>query len=189
MLCTLHTIFFPFSRLISPERFSDEVDQLTFSLVPFRMHPIDRAMVTVDQSIHFVFQSVPPSLPKQSETQPSDPFSASSQLKQPVEHSTLVAPNEWSAEDEASYWYSQVEITTHLGPLRRVWMGPQFTFRTYSQLVSSITPCGSVVCICCTGTVSRRNLPAWRCLNSECRQLRICTLLMIEFVWKREFAF
>ncbi|KAF7233126.1 hypothetical protein EG68_06491 [Paragonimus skrjabini miyazakii] len=44
------------------------------------------------------------------------------------------APEKWTPEDAASYWYSQVEITTHLGPLRRIWMGPQFTFQTYSML-------------------------------------------------------
>lgn len=49
----------------------------------------------------------------------------------------VVTPAGWTAEDVASYWYSQVEITTHLGPLRRVWMGPQFTFHTYSKQVSS----------------------------------------------------
>ncbi|TNN05708.1 Breast carcinoma-amplified sequence 3 isoform 2 [Schistosoma japonicum] len=45
----------------------------------------------------------------------------------------VVTPSGWTVEDVASYWYSQVEITTHLGPLRRVWMGPQFTFHTYSK--------------------------------------------------------
>ncbi|KAA3680622.1 uncharacterized protein DEA37_0002710 [Paragonimus westermani] len=44
------------------------------------------------------------------------------------------ASEKWTPEDAASYWYSQVEITTHLGPLRRIWMGPQFTFQTYSML-------------------------------------------------------
>lgn len=28
-------------------------------------------------------------------------------------------------------WLSQVEIVTHAGPHRRLWMGPQFTFKTY----------------------------------------------------------
>lgn len=26
--------------------------------------------------------------------------------------------------------YSQVEISTHAGPHRRLWMGPQFVFKT-----------------------------------------------------------
>ncbi|KAJ3657411.1 hypothetical protein Zmor_009216 [Zophobas morio] len=30
------------------------------------------------------------------------------------------------------HWLSQVEIVTHLGPHRRLWMGPQFTFKTYT---------------------------------------------------------
>ncbi|KAF7285329.1 hypothetical protein GWI33_011122 [Rhynchophorus ferrugineus] len=29
-------------------------------------------------------------------------------------------------------WLSQVEIITHAGPHRRLWMGPQFTFKTYT---------------------------------------------------------
>nr|CAD7448989.1 unnamed protein product [Timema bartmani] len=29
-------------------------------------------------------------------------------------------------------WLSQVEIVTHAGPHRRLWMGPQFTFKTYA---------------------------------------------------------
>ncbi|KAF5287899.1 hypothetical protein FQA39_LY04073 [Lamprigera yunnana] len=29
-------------------------------------------------------------------------------------------------------WLSQVEIGTHAGPHRRLWMGPQFTFKTYT---------------------------------------------------------
>jgi hypothetical protein len=35
-------------------------------------------------------------------------------------------------------WMSQVEIITHAGPHRRLWMGPQFMFKTYN------TPSGSV---------------------------------------------
>lgn len=34
-----------------------------------------------------------------------------------------------TAEDR---WLSQVEIVTHAGPHRRLWMGPQFVFKTYN---------------------------------------------------------
>ncbi|VDP69200.1 unnamed protein product, partial [Echinostoma caproni] len=64
-----------------------------------------------------------------------------SKLSKPSESSETFFPQEWTAEDEASYWYGQVEITTHLGPLRRVWMGPQCTFRTYSHLTDTIPSC------------------------------------------------
>lgn len=30
-------------------------------------------------------------------------------------------------------WLSQVEITTHSGPHRKLWMGPQFTFKVFSS--------------------------------------------------------
>jgi hypothetical protein len=29
-------------------------------------------------------------------------------------------------------WLSQVEISTHSGPHRRLWMGPQFTFKVFN---------------------------------------------------------
>nr|XP_022914502.1 breast carcinoma-amplified sequence 3 homolog isoform X3 [Onthophagus taurus] len=34
-------------------------------------------------------------------------------------------------------WLSQVEIVTHAGPHRRLWMGPQFTFKTYTTTAGS----------------------------------------------------
>lgn len=35
-------------------------------------------------------------------------------------------------EDRDDVWLSQVEIITHAGPHRRLWMGPQFMFKTYN---------------------------------------------------------
>lgn len=34
--------------------------------------------------------------------------------------------------DRDDRWLSQVEIITHAGPHRRLWMGPQFIFKTYN---------------------------------------------------------
>lgn len=39
--------------------------------------------------------------------------------------------SEGEIEDES--WLSQVEIITHAGPPRRLWMGPQFSFKTFQQ--------------------------------------------------------
>lgn len=36
------------------------------------------------------------------------------------------------SEDRSDSWLSQVEIITHAGPHRRLWMGPQFVFKTYN---------------------------------------------------------
>ena len=33
--------------------------------------------------------------------------------------------------EESDKWLSQVEIVTHVGPHRRLWMGPQFCFKTF----------------------------------------------------------
>jgi len=38
-----------------------------------------------------------------------------------------------SDENVDERWLSQVEITTHHGPHRRLWMGPQFTFKVLKQ--------------------------------------------------------
>ncbi|KAL3858527.1 hypothetical protein ACJMK2_013112 [Sinanodonta woodiana] len=37
-------------------------------------------------------------------------------------------------EDSEDQWVSQVEINTHAGPHRRLWMGPQFSFKTYQNV-------------------------------------------------------
>lgn len=39
---------------------------------------------------------------------------------------------ETKSEDNDDHWLSEVEIITHAGPHRRLWMGPQFTFKTYA---------------------------------------------------------
>merc|ERR1719495_213162 len=36
-----------------------------------------------------------------------------------------------SFDTEGEKWLSQVEIVTHVGPHRRLWMGPQFCFKTF----------------------------------------------------------
>ncbi|XP_075154648.1 breast carcinoma-amplified sequence 3 protein rudhira [Haematobia irritans] len=41
------------------------------------------------------------------------------------------------SDDRGDSWLAQVEIVTHAGPHRRLWMGPQFVFKTYN------TPSGS----------------------------------------------
>ncbi|XP_032594821.1 breast carcinoma-amplified sequence 3 homolog isoform X2 [Drosophila grimshawi] len=41
------------------------------------------------------------------------------------------------ADERAESWLAQVEIITHAGPHRRLWMGPQFVFKNYN------TPSGS----------------------------------------------
>lgn len=47
----------------------------------------------------------------------------------------LLSANEtvpWK-ENGNNMWISQVEIVTYAGPHRRLWMGPQFTFKTYLE--------------------------------------------------------
>jgi len=43
----------------------------------------------------------------------------------------------WPEEDSEDRWLSQVEIVTHIGPARRLWMGPQFSFRTFQHMGQS----------------------------------------------------
>jgi len=41
--------------------------------------------------------------------------------------------NCWNDDENEDRWLSQVEIVTHIGPARRLWMGPQFLFRTFQK--------------------------------------------------------
>ncbi|XP_076452638.1 BCAS3 microtubule associated cell migration factor-like [Babylonia areolata] len=46
-----------------------------------------------------------------------------------------------SREDQLDeQWLSQVEIITHTGPHRRLWMGPQFSFKTYQNHTTILQP-------------------------------------------------
>lgn len=51
-------------------------------------------------------------------------------LKQIHQNNTAVVDRKPDHNDDR--WLSQVEIVTHAGPHRRLWMGPQFTFKTYN---------------------------------------------------------
>ncbi|XP_030745857.1 breast carcinoma-amplified sequence 3 homolog isoform X2 [Sitophilus oryzae] len=46
--------------------------------------------------------------------------------------STIPSAKRKSENSNDDDWLSQVEIITHAGPHRRLWMGPQFTFKTYT---------------------------------------------------------
>lgn len=50
-----------------------------------------------------------------------------------------------TAEDR---WLSQVEIVTHAGPHRRLWMGPQFVFKTYNAPSGLVFNCHPLNAIC-----------------------------------------
>lgn len=45
---------------------------------------------------------------------------------------SAVPSNVQSLDTTEDRWLSQVEIVTHAGPHRRLWMGPQFVFKTYN---------------------------------------------------------
>ncbi|EEB15587.1 breast carcinoma AMPlified sequence, putative [Pediculus humanus corporis] len=48
------------------------------------------------------------------------------------EPSNLLDNDSLNEDDE--HWLSQVEIITHTGPHRRLWMGPQFVFKTFTSV-------------------------------------------------------
>uniref|UniRef100_A0A3P8UVE5 BCAS3 microtubule associated cell migration factor n=1 Tax=Cynoglossus semilaevis TaxID=244447 RepID=A0A3P8UVE5_CYNSE len=66
------------------------------------------------------------------------------------ESSDSLASNHSSQEDEE--WLSQVEIVTHTGPHRRLWMGPQFQFKT-------IHPSGQTTVISSSSSVLQSHGP------------------------------
>lgn len=59
------------------------------------------------------------------------PLHPSNPLMMHYETSDLVDNDRANEDDE--HWLSQVEIVTHTGPHRRLWMGPQFVFKTFNS--------------------------------------------------------
>lgn len=62
-------------------------------------------------------------------------------LSNPLLSVSFTPKNNQELDTAEDRWLSQVEIVTHAGPNRRLWMGPQFVFKTYnapSGLVFSI---------------------------------------------------
>ncbi|XP_012279625.1 breast carcinoma-amplified sequence 3 homolog isoform X2 [Orussus abietinus] len=63
---------------------------------------------------------------------------ASSEIVPPLPSNSPLFCNHFSLKDPQPLntaedrWLSQVEIVTHAGPHRRLWMGPQFVFKTYN---------------------------------------------------------
>lgn len=53
-------------------------------------------------------------------------------LSNPLLSVTFAPKNNQELDTAEDRWLSQVEIVTHAGPHRRLWMGPQFTFKTYN---------------------------------------------------------
>ena len=75
-----------------------------------------------------------------SELQP--PLSIESPLMNPLDHISRLASaaslrkDHGASQDSTNeeQWLSQVEIVTHIGPHRRLWMGPQFSFKTFRRV-------------------------------------------------------
>lgn len=53
-------------------------------------------------------------------------------LSNPLLSVTFTPKNSQELDTAEDRWLSQVEIVTHAGPHRRLWMGPQFVFKTYN---------------------------------------------------------
>ncbi|XP_014484326.1 PREDICTED: uncharacterized protein LOC106749423 isoform X2 [Dinoponera quadriceps] len=53
-------------------------------------------------------------------------------LSNPLLSVTFAPKNSQELDTAEDRWLSQVEIVTHAGPHRRLWMGPQFVFKTYN---------------------------------------------------------
>jgi breast carcinoma-amplified sequence 3 len=56
--------------------------------------------------------------------------SSTGQYESEKQHHSLDSTTQHHERDDR--WLAQVEIVTHAGPHRRLWMGPQFMFRTYN---------------------------------------------------------
>lgn len=70
------------------------------------------------------------------------PLSPSNPLMAQQDFSNLLDSDRVNEDDE--HWLSQVEIVTHSGPHRRLWMGPQFVFKTYNATTGVSNDCDAV---------------------------------------------
>ncbi|XP_063530676.1 uncharacterized protein LOC134741710 [Cydia strobilella] len=64
------------------------------------------------------------------------PLPPTSPLLQPIGNKVSLSCADICMSEEER-WLSQVEIVTHAGPHRRLWMGPQFIFKTYNTTGSN----------------------------------------------------
>jgi hypothetical protein len=77
---------------------------------------------------------------ERAELQP--PLTVESPLMNPLDHCSRLAlgtglrkdPGATHDSSNEEQWLSQVEIVTHIGPHRRLWMGPQFSFKTFRRV-------------------------------------------------------
>lgn len=70
-------------------------------------------------------------LRKESSAEIQPPLPLENPLLKASAYNDVGEPEEMSAADVQNRWLSQVEIVTSSGPHRRLWMGPQFMFKTY----------------------------------------------------------
>lgn len=54
-----------------------------------------------------------------------------------AESNNQMQDSQAKGEEIEESWLSQVEIITHAGPHRRLWMGPQFTFKTFQHVANT----------------------------------------------------
>ncbi|CAB3229231.1 unnamed protein product [Arctia plantaginis] len=104
-------------------------------LHPKPMSSIPKEKISDDSNIELEVSSVA-QWPLQRPAAAADllaPLPPSNPLLQP--QTSRRCPDICMSEEER--WLSQVEIVTHAGPHRRLWMGPQFVFKTYNCTGSS----------------------------------------------------
>ncbi|XP_012946311.1 breast carcinoma-amplified sequence 3 isoform X3 [Aplysia californica] len=85
---------------------------------------VQTQLPSADAAIHDVGEPEPPSVSQHS---PKDSLTSGDH------HSGRTAVEQGSRRVLDEQWVSQVEIITHQGPHRRLWMGPQFSFKTYQS--------------------------------------------------------
>lgn len=70
-------------------------------------------------------------LRKESSAEIQPPLPLDNPLLKATAYDDVSEPEDMSPADVQNRWLSQVEIVTSSGPHRRLWMGPQFMFKTY----------------------------------------------------------
>lgn len=97
------------------------------------------------------------------------PLSPSNPLMTQYDFSNTLDNDRVNEDDDN--WLSQVEIVTHTGPHRRLWMGPQFVFKTYNATTGVSNDCDTIEVGSAPGPRPARSNPVNIPLGSSTRPI------------------
>ncbi|KAG8172150.1 hypothetical protein JTE90_028295, partial [Oedothorax gibbosus] len=103
---------------------------------------------------------IQPPLPASNPIMFTSESTAFSEFRSRRSSSDLVVPPSEAKPPQEESWLSEVEIITHAGPHRRLWMGPQFSFQTFQHSSNTTVLSSNSSALLSQSPESRGALPA-----------------------------